>query len=174
MARQVARAARLAVVLALVAVPLVVALPAIGAAQEKSPRIGALLFRPRAASPFAEVFSRTLRELGYDDSRVEYRFAEGNTDRLPALAAELVRLNVDAIVAADTPAVLAAKNATKTIPIVIVSGDPVAMGLVASLARPGGNITGISSTAGEPGVKHVDILRAVLPRATRMGGPASS
>src|SRR5262249_10925150 len=112
----------------------------------KIPRIGYL--SPGSASPgplaYNDEFQRGLRELGYVEGRnivIEYRFAEGKFDRLDQLAAELVRLNVDIIVSVVTKASLAAKNATSTIPIVIVSvGDPVGAGLVASLARPGANV----------------------------------
>src|SRR5215467_7440746 len=115
------------------------------------PRIGYL--SPGSASPgplnYYDEFRRELRELGYVEGQnivIDYRFADGRFDRLPQLAAELVQLNVDVIVSVVTQASLAAKNATRTIPIVIVSvGDPVGAGLVASLARPGANVTGNSS-----------------------------
>jgi putative ABC transport system substrate-binding protein len=115
------------------------------------PRIGYL--SPSSASPgplnYYDEFRRELRELGYVEGQnivIDYRFAAGRFDRLPQLAAELVQLNVDVIVSVVTQASLAAKNATRTIPIVIVSvGDPVGAGLVASLARPGANVTGNSS-----------------------------
>ena len=115
------------------------------------PRIGYL--SPSSASPgplnYYDEFRRELRELGYLEGQnivIDYRFADGRFDRLPQLAAELVQLNVDVIVSVVTQASLAAKNATRTIPIVIVSvGDPVGAGLVASLARPGANVTGNSS-----------------------------
>ena len=98
-----------------------------------------------------EAFRQGLRDLGYVDGRsvvIEYRDAEGKYDRLPARAAELVALKVDVIVAADTPAALAAKQATRTLPIVFIgAGDPVTIGLVTSLARPGGNVTGLSLLA---------------------------
>ncbi|TMA57940.1 MAG: ABC transporter substrate-binding protein, partial [Deltaproteobacteria bacterium] len=92
-------------------------------------------------------FQQGLRDLGYVEGKniiIEYRFADGKFERLPELVAELVRLNVDILVAAGAPAAHAAKSATKTIPIVMQSGDPVGTGLVTSLARPGGNITGLS------------------------------
>src|SRR5206468_2738449 len=95
-----------------------------------------------------EAFRQRLRELRWDEGRnllIEYRFAEGHADRLPALADELVRLKMDLIVASPTPSALAAKHATRTIPIVGMSlTEPVAVGLVASLARPGGNVTGLT------------------------------
>jgi putative ABC transport system substrate-binding protein len=101
---------------------------------------------------------------------IEYRYAEGNLDRLPALANELVGLRVDLIVVDTTNTALAAKKATSTIPIMMVGvGDPIAQGLVASLARPGGNVTGLSNFAPELGGKRVEILKEVLPKATRFG-----
>jgi putative ABC transport system substrate-binding protein len=98
-----------------------------------------------------EGFRQGLRELGWIEGQnivIDYRFAEGRFDQLPDLAAELVRLKVDIIVAAPTPAAVAAKNATETIPVVMINvGDPVALGLIASLARPGGNVTGLAYSA---------------------------
>ena len=106
-----------------------------------------------------------MRDLGYVEGKnivIEYRYAEGKVDRLPNLAEELVRLNVDVIWALG-PAVSPAKNATKTIPIVITHvGDPVGTGLVASLARPGGNITGLSGLAPELGGKRLELLKEVI------------
>ena len=114
-----------------------------------------------------------LRELGYVEGKnitIEYRFAEGKLDRLPDLAAELVRLKVDVIVAAGgTPGILAAKNATRTIPIVFPNvGDPVALGFVDSLARPGGNITGLTLRTPEFSGKQLELLKEVVPRARRV------
>jgi putative ABC transport system substrate-binding protein len=127
-------------------------------------------------------FRRGLRELGYVEGKnfvIEYRSAEGRDERFAALATELVRLKVDLIVTRGTPATLAAKNATGTIPVVIAGiGDPVAQGIVASLARPGANITGVSPLVTETYPKRVELLRALVPRATRvaalfnMGNPA--
>jgi len=101
---------------------------------------------------FSDAFRASLSELGWSEGHdvvIEYRFAEGQFDRLSSLAADLVRMNVDVIVALPTPAALAAKRATRVIPIVMVSvGDPVGLGLVASLAKPGGNVTGLSYTVG--------------------------
>jgi len=138
----------------------------------KVPRIGYL--SPGSASPgplaYHDEFQRGLRELGYVEGRnivVEYRFADGKFDRLDQLAAELVRLNVDVIVSVVTQASLAAKNATSTIPIVIVSvADPVGAGLVASLARPGGNVTGTSAMTSEVIGKSLGLLKQTVPIAS--------
>ena len=118
-------------------------------------------------------FRQGLRELGYAEGKniaIEYRFAEGKLGRLPDLAADLVRLKVDVIVAAGgTPAILAAKNATSTIPIVFPTvGDPVGLGIVASLTRPGGNITGLTNMTPEFSGKRLELLKEVVPRATRV------
>ena len=104
----------------------------------------------------------------------EYRFSEGKTDRLPELAAELVRLKVDLIVVYGTGPALAAKRATTTIPIVMTtSGDPVGAGLIASLARPGGNVTGVSGLGVELNTKRLEILKDAVPKLTRVGLPQS-
>jgi putative ABC transport system substrate-binding protein len=118
-----------------------------------------------------EVFERRLRELGWiegQNARFEYRRAANKIERLPALAEELVRLNVHVIVAQSTPAVKAAKDATRTIPIVSISADPVANGFVASLARPGGNITGVSMMMPELAGKGLELLREVAPKLSRV------
>lgn len=125
------------------------------------------------AQPFVRPFLQGLRELGWVEGRniiVEWRFAEGRAERLPDLAAELVRLHVDLIVVPSTPTALAAKNATTTIPLVSVAGDdPVALGLVASLARPGGNITGLTSSLGpEIAGKQVHLLKETVPKAAQI------
>src|SRR6478736_4369632 len=119
----------------------------------KVPRIGYLgVTSPSDRPPLLDTFRQGLRELGWIEGQnivIDYRFAEGRLDRLPDLAAELVRLKVDVIVSLGTQGVTAAKNATKTIPIVMIGvRDPVGTGLIASLARPGGNITGVSGSAG--------------------------
>jgi len=139
----------------------------------KVPLMGYLTSTGRE-SPNARAFRQGLRELAYVEGQniaIEYRSAEGNLDRLSALAAELVRLKVDIIFAAGgTLTILAAKKATSAIPIIFVgSPDPVATGLVDSLARPGGNITGFS--IGAPGLngKRLEILKETLPRLTRVG-----
>src|SRR5258706_834952 len=119
-----------------------------------------------------DAFLRKLRELGWVEGQnlvIEYRWAEGNVERLPDLAAELVRRNVDVIVAPAGSAALAAKNATSSIPIVMIfPSDPVEMGLVTSLSRPGGNITGTTFTAGpEIFGKQLQILKEAIPHASR-------
>ena len=119
-------------------------------------------------------FRQELRNLGWiegENISIEYRFGENKgTTRLPDLAAELVRLKVDLIVVPDTPSSLAAKGATGTIPIVMVSvGDPVTAGLVASLARPGGNVTGFSGLSVELNTKRLEILKDVIPKLARVG-----
>jgi ABC-type uncharacterized transport system substrate-binding protein len=125
------------------------------------------------ASANIESFLREFRKLGYVEEKnvaMEYRFAEGKLERLPDLAADLVRLQVDVIVAAGgTPAILAAKNATTAIPIVFPAvSDPVALGIVASLARPGGNITGLTIRVPEFSGKRLELLKEVVPRARRV------
>ena len=120
-----------------------------------------------------EIFRDELQRLGYTDGRnitIEVRNASGSSDRLPALVGELVRLKVAVIVTVNTPAARAAKNATSTIPIVIMrAADPVAQGLVASLGRPGGNVTGLSFMPDELGAKGVEMLHEILPSITRVG-----
>jgi putative tryptophan/tyrosine transport system substrate-binding protein len=120
-----------------------------------------------------EAFRQELGRLGWVEEKniaFEYRFAEGKTERLPELAAELVRLKVDVIVGSATPSALAARGATNTIPIVMANfGDPVGSGLVASLARPGGNLTGNAGLAPELGGKRLEILKDTLPKLSRVG-----
>jgi putative tryptophan/tyrosine transport system substrate-binding protein len=144
------------------------------AAQAPTPvhRIGYLLGTTRAQEPALEAFLEGLRALGYVEGQnldLEYRAAEGQYERLPALAAELVRLPVDVLLAAITPAALAARDATTTIPIVMAGvGDPVGIGLVASLARPGGNVTGLTSLQSELVGKELEFLKEVLPTVSRV------
>jgi ABC-type uncharacterized transport system substrate-binding protein len=128
---------------------------------------------PSPAQPPLNGFVRGLRELGWVEGQnivIEYRFAEGRYDRLPELAAELVRLKVDIIVTVATPAAVAAKNATATIPIVGISlGDPVGIGLIASLARPGGNVTGLSYSVDVALVrKQLELLKEIVPKVRRV------
>ena len=140
----------------------------------KVPQVGLLAPRSRSdAAPFVDAFLQGLRELGWVQGKnigIEYRFAQGRLDRLPALAAELVHLKVDVILAGSTPPVLAAKKATSTIPIVMAtSADPVELGLVASLARPGGNVTGLSFSVGLETVnKGLELLKETAPKARRV------
>jgi putative ABC transport system substrate-binding protein len=118
-------------------------------------------------------FQRGLRELGWIEGRniiIEYRFAEGRFDRLPDFAAELARLNVDVIAATTTPAAIAARNATGTIPIVMfVVGDPIGLGLIASLARPSGNVTGLTYSVGVAAFsKQLELLTETVPKVRRV------
>jgi len=139
----------------------------------KIPRIGYLGVASFSASPARrEAFRQGLRELGYVEGKsivIEYRWAEGKFDRLPSLAAELVRLKVDIIVTAGPLPTRAAKEATTTIPIVMTNeSDPVGTGFVASLARPGGNITGLSTLAPELSGKRLELLKEIVPRLSRV------
>jgi len=120
-----------------------------------------------------DAFRQELSKLGWTEGKnlaIEYRFAEQKPERLPALAAELVRLNVDLIVASGIGPALAAKKSTSTIPIVMpTAGDPVGAGLVASFARPGGNVTGLSALAPELNTKRLEILKDAIPKLSRVG-----
>ena len=139
----------------------------------KVPRVG-LLLQGTSTSLMTrlEGFQQGLREQGYVEGKnitLEQRFDEDMEERLPTLAADLVQLRVDVIVAAATPAVKAAKQATVTIPIIIVhSADPVALGLVASLARPGGNVTGLSSASPDYSGKQLELLKEAVPKLSRI------
>ncbi len=147
--------------------------PAVARAQKsKVARIGVLYIGTADAEAFKTNLRDGLRELGYlEDQNVafEFRSAEGKLDRLPELAAQLVRLKVDVIVTLYVPPSLAAKQATKDIPIVVVVGDPVETGIVPSLAHPGGNITGVSLMASALGGKSVELFRDMMPSARRVG-----
>jgi putative ABC transport system substrate-binding protein len=139
----------------------------------KVPRIGFLAaVSPSALSARIEAFRQGLRELGYVERKnivVEYRYAEGKLDRVRELAAELVRLKVDVIVTAGATSTRPAKEATVTIPIVMAQDtDPVGNGFVASLARPGGNITGLSSLAPEISGKRLELLKEIVPKLSRV------
>jgi putative tryptophan/tyrosine transport system substrate-binding protein len=157
----------LTLALGLVAAPL-----GAGAQPAKAYRIGYLETSTMRARAW-EAFRERLRELGYVEGQtvtLETRWAGGQVDRLPGLAAELVRLKVDVIVTAGSPAALAAKKTTASVPIVMATGgDPVGLGLVASLARPGGNVTGLTTLSRELSGKRLEMLREVLPRGTRVG-----
>ena len=157
---------------------IVVALTVCGAraqAQQsmKVPRIGYLTAASLSAIPARlDAFRQGLRELGYVEGKnivIEYRNAEGKLDRLPALASELVRLKVDVIVTGGSSATHPAKEATSTIPIVMTQdNDPVGSGFVASLARPGGNITGLSRLAPEISGKRLELLKEIVPKLSRV------
>ncbi len=142
---------------------------------KKVTRIGYLsAFDPARESARAEAIRLALRERGYIEGQniaIEYRYAEGKLDRFPELAAELVRLKVDIIVVSGGSRLTqAAKNATKTIPIVMMGGgiDPVEAGLVESLARPGGNVTGLTLLSGELGGKRLELLKEAVPKLARV------
>jgi putative tryptophan/tyrosine transport system substrate-binding protein len=140
------------------------------AQQTKMPHIGVLLV---AGSEVLGPFQQALRDLGYIEGKtiqIDMRSAEGRANLLPELAAELVRSKVDVIVASQTPAIMAAKNATRDIPIVMApAGDPLALGFIASLARPGGNITGLSAANDELAAKSLELIREIIPTARRVG-----
>jgi putative ABC transport system substrate-binding protein len=145
----------------------------VGAQPTKVPRIGYLGgVSPSTNAALIEAFRQGLRELGYVEGKnivIEWRHHEGKVDRLPALAAELVRLKVDIIITVGPPAARAAKEATVTSPIVMMQvGDPVGSGFVASLARPGGNITGSSTLAPELSGKRLELLKEIVPRLSRV------
>jgi hypothetical protein len=151
-------------------------LPVVARAQQGAlPVIGYLAaqFANDEYKNFTVPFLQGLKEAGYVEGQnvaIEYHWAENQYDRLPALAADLVRRRVAVIMAAGTPATLAAKEATTTIPIVFSTGsDPVALGLVASLNRPGANVTGIANLVAELGPKRLQLLRELLPNAAQLG-----
>src|SRR6476646_11196172 len=144
----------------------------VSAQQPKIARIGALYIGTADAESFKKELREGLRELGYIEGQniaFEFRSAEGMLDRLPELAADLVRLKVDVIVALYVPPSLAAKQATQDIPVVVIVGDPVETGIVPSLAHPGGNITGVSLMASALGGKSVELFRDMMPSARRVG-----
>ncbi len=142
--------------------------------QGKVWRVGFLTTYPPDNDPRFEVFKQQLRDLGHVEGKtitIDYLTAEGKYDRLPALAADLVRRNVDVImVDGGTPGAIAVRNATKTIPVVFVAvGDPVGSGTVASLARPGGNVTGNSNQSPEVAPKLLELLKEIVPSTKRIG-----
>jgi putative tryptophan/tyrosine transport system substrate-binding protein len=141
------------------------------AQQSKAPRIGALVLTDQDGRAFGNELREGLRELGLIEGQnytLELRSADAKADRLPQLAQELVRLKVDVIAAIFTPCALAAKQATREIPIFVIAGDPIGTGLVASLARPGGNITGLSNMGSEAAGKCVELFRDMLPSLSRV------
>ena len=162
------RAVILAAALGVLFLPLVTDAQQVG----RVPRIGVVL-AGSAPNPYADALRRGLADLGWVEGRnilIDYRYAEGRSERYPAFFAELIRQKVDLIVVGGgTLAVRAAKQATSTIPIVMpLVGDPVASGLVSSLARPGGNVTGQSQQEEEINAKRMDILKVILPKAQRV------
>ena len=154
---------------ALCAILFALCLPAQAQQPGKIPWIGYLAATGSGPAP---AFVQGLRDLGYVEGKniaIVFRTAEGKTERTADLAAELVRLKVDLIVADNTAAALALKKATSTIPIVMTtSTDPVGSGLIASFARPGGNVTGLTSVTGEMGGKHLELLKEIVPRLNRV------
>ena len=148
------------------------------AQQPKVPTIGALVIGNTDPEEFWREFRQGLRDLGYIDGqniRFEFRSAEGQLNRLPELAAELVRLKVDVIVTWFTPPALVAKQATREIPIVMAdTGDPIGTGLIASLPRPGGNVTGIAGITAELAGKSVQLIREMLPSVRRVTALANA
>jgi putative ABC transport system substrate-binding protein len=154
----------------------ILAAPLVGEAQPATGvrRIGFMSLRSGPTdNPQLDAFRRELREMGYLEGRnvvLEIRYAEGTPEKLPGLAAEMVRLRVDVIVTQSGVAAIAASKATKTIPIVMVSsGDAVRQGLVASLARPGGNVTGLTMISPEISQKRLEVLREMVPTLSRVG-----
>jgi putative ABC transport system substrate-binding protein len=138
----------------------------------KVARVGYLASLHPGPSPRSETFRQGLQELGYVEGKniiIEYRYVKGKSDRPPALAAELVRLKVDVIVVEGATAARAVKEATSTIPIVMAAvGDPVGIGLIASIARPGGNVTGLTNLAPDLSGKRLELLKEVVPGLTRV------
>jgi ABC-type uncharacterized transport system substrate-binding protein len=165
---------RKAGVLSILVVVILLAVAVIAEAQQagKVYRIGALRIGSVSSAPTIEAFRQGLRDLGYIEGKniiIEYRYAEGKLDRLPELAAELVRLKIDVILAAGTQTTTAAKQATSTIPIVAAgAGDLVGTGLVASLARPGSNVTGSTRMSTDLSGKRLELLKEVMPKASRV------
>ncbi|TMA07033.1 MAG: ABC transporter substrate-binding protein [Deltaproteobacteria bacterium] len=159
--------------LALGAMLLALSFPANAQQPKKVGRIGYLAAgTPSARAPYTEAFRQGLRDLGYIEGQniaIEYRYAQEKLDRQPALAAELVSLKVDVILTAGASGTRSAREATNTIPIIMAQDpDPVGNGFVTSLARPGGNITGLSSLVAELGGKRLELLREVVPRLSRV------
>ena len=161
---------RLMLAAILVLVPLATSLTTEAQVAGKMWRIGflAIGFRPVSGSdPYFDAFLRGLRDLGYVEGRnvvLEIRYAEGRNERFPALAAELVNLTVDVLVAQSTPAAIAAKQASSTVPVVmVVVGDPLGAKLIDSLAHPGGNVSGLSLLAPELSAKRLDLFKQTLP-----------
>ena len=149
---------------------LALSFPAQAQQSAKIPRVG-ILFIGGRDQPHLEAFKQGLRERGYMEGKnivLEYRYAEGKFDRVPALVDELVRMKVDIIVTTSSISARAARKATKTIPIVMTTGSPVEQGLAESLAKPGGNVTGLTVMAVELTGKRLEILKETLPKMTRV------
>jgi len=162
---------RVTLMLGLLAAPLA----AEGQSAGRIYRVGVLSIGSGQMTPirarFLDILTHGLRQHGYTEGRnlaIEWRFAEGRPERLPALAAELVRIKVDVIFAFTPEEAVPARNATRTIPIVFAVGNPVAEGLVASLARPGGNVTGVASVSAELSAKGLELLKEVVPTVSRV------
>jgi len=159
----------------LCALPLALSYRAEAQGPKKIPRIGfvAASGDPKTPAASLEAFRQGLRDLGYIEGKnivVEHRSAEGKPDRFPRLVAELVQLKVDVLISGNLPSIRAAKQATKTIPIVMVTtADPVANGLIDTLARPGGNITGLSTLSTDLSGKRLELLKEVVPGILRVG-----
>ena len=168
--------ARRRLLIALAAGALAAPLSSLAQQQGKVRRIGFLAVRSRSTpsnpDAYYDVFTQAMRELGYVEQKnlvIEWRFADGKYERFPSLAAELVRMKPDVIVTHSTPATQALQRATSTIPIVAAAfGDPVASGFAASLARPGGNITGLSLISIDVSQKHLEFLKAMVPKLSRV------
>jgi putative ABC transport system substrate-binding protein len=166
------------IILCLLITVLLTAVPLAYAQQpSKIPRVGFLQRRaaptPANPDPLSDAFLKGLQDIGYIDGKnikIEHRYAEGRTDRLPGIIAEFLQLKVDVIVVASSQAIRVAKQATSTIPIVIVTqGDPVADKLVSSLARPGGNITGLTRLTVELSGKRLELFKEAVPGISRVG-----
>src|SRR5438309_10774936 len=156
--------------LAVSALLLALCFPAAAQQTKKVPRVG-ILFIGSRNQPHLEAFKQGLRERGYTEDKnivLEYRYAEGNNDRLRELAAELVRDKVDVMVTTASVSALAARAVTKTIPIVMTSGNPLETGLAASLAKPGGNVTGLTVLSSDLSGKRLELLRETFPKTTRI------
>ena len=154
-----------------------VAWPLVAHAQQSKeiPRLCFLTFDPgtlQSRSPRFDVFFNSLRDLGYVDGKtivIDYLSADGKDDRFPALVSECLRLKADIIAVSTTPAAQAAKRATRTVPIVMIAlGDPLGTGLVESIVRPGGNVTGMSLMVPELGVKRLELLKEAVPKVSRV------
>jgi putative ABC transport system substrate-binding protein len=159
-------------VIALIGGVAILPLTANAQTRARLPRVGFVLIASlRTGQNTVVAFREALKELGYQEGHniaVEVRSADGRFERVPDLVAELLRLNIDVLVTASSPVALVARDATRTIPIVMLAGDPVGLGLVNSLARPGGNITGVSYFNTEITTKRVEFIKELVPKLTRL------